>query len=216
MKDYEVEIKDEVRRNVEADLALMLKEIKNEDLRKGVVEAWALSLTLNGFSAVHDLEGSGLYNVLVLKKGTQEKHLCTVARIALAIGRAFKEENPNNPVDLDVLIAGGLLHDVGKPPQYNTAKLKKWAEAPYLEGDPMVEHSMYGYYICMLVGLPPRVAHIPAVHDENYGVQRSLEATIVHNADGLAWFCPMLLGELDTSYPFSVLKKWPYKKPGEP
>ena len=212
-----VEIKDEVRRNVEEDLP-MLQEIKDEKLRSLVVEAWALSLTLNGFTAVHDLQGSGITDILVLKEGQQNKHLNAVARIALNIGKAVLEEWPDNPLNLDYLVAGALLHDVGKPPEYNVEKMKLWKEKPYLMGCPSASHSAYGYYICMTVGLPEEVCHIPSVHDAEGdlpGMMRSQEATIVHQADGLAWFCPMLAGDLDPKYPFTQIKSFPYKKMGE-
>ena len=217
MKDHDVIVSDTVRRNVEEDLT-MLKEIRDPELKRLVIEAWATSLTLNGFSAVHELQGSGMLDLLVLKEGTQADHLNLVAKISLAVGKALKEQCPDYEIDFDLLVAGGLLHDVGKPPEYNPENLKKWAEAPYREGNPPVSHAMYGYYICMLVGLPLRVAHIPAAHDqegEMYSMQRSLEAMIVHYADGISWFAPMALGKLDTRYPFSIQKTWPFKKPGE-
>ena len=215
--DREVIIPDEVRKNVEEDL-VMLKEIKDPELRKGVIEAWSASLVLNGFTAVHDIQGSGIYNCLVLKEGSQADHLNTVARIALGIAKGLLDQRPYLKIDLDLVVAGALLHDVGKPPEYNLEKRKFWTEHPEYEGFPPVSHAMYGFYICMLVGLPMRVAHIPATHcqeGEMHCIQRSIESTIVHTADWVSWDCFIVLKELDTSYPFVQPRIFPGKEPGE-
>lgn len=214
--DREVVITDEVRKNVEEDLE-MLKEVHDPELRRLVIEAWATSLTLNGFKAIHELEGSGIYHCLVLKEGSQADHLNTVARIALGIAKGLLEQRPYLKIDLDLIVAGALLHDVGKPPEYNLDKRKFWSENPAYEGNPPVSHAMYGFYICMLVGLPMRVAHIPATHCQEgqmHCIQRSIESVIVHAADYVSWDCYMVLGEMNTDYTFVQPREFPFKKPG--
>ena len=75
-------VPDSIRANVKEDLSPMLGEIKDPQMRDYVVEAWAASLFLNGFTAVHELQGSGALDVLVQKNASQAAHLCGTAKIS--------------------------------------------------------------------------------------------------------------------------------------
>jgi putative nucleotidyltransferase with HDIG domain len=95
---------------------------------------------------------------------------------------------PELPLNRDVLVAGALLHDVGKPLEYSADNQRRWEQAPRTEGWPPTRHSVNGWHVCLSVGLPLRVAHIPAAHSrEGELVVRSLECTIVHYADHAYW-----------------------------
>ena len=176
-----------IRANVRKELP-ELELIQDTVLRNLAVEAWSVSLSKYGFSAISELQGSGAYDILVLKEGTQVDHLRGVTRIALAIAREFAAIYPDMLIDFDAIIAGGLLHDVGKPIEYNCTNRHQWTEHPEIEGSPAVRHSVQGYHICSLVGLPLKIAHIVGSHSKEGGfIHRSLEASIVHTADELYW-----------------------------
>jgi 23S rRNA maturation-related 3'-5' exoribonuclease YhaM len=210
---YGEKISDEIRQNVRDDLP-MLAEIKSEEMREWVVEAWATSLFLNGFSAIRELQGSGMRDILVEKNATQADHLCGVASLSKAIGEAFLKKDPKLEIDIDTLVAGGLLHDLGKPLMYNVENMTAWMKDPYKEGNPSATHAMYGYYICMLLGLPTYICHIPANHcveAEAGGVIRSIACTIVNHADYVYWDALKVLGWIDTSYSFRDLRLQPYQ-----
>ena len=207
-------VPDSIRANVKEDLSPMLGEIKDPQMRDYVVEAWAASLFLNGFTAVHELQGSGALDVLVQKNASQAAHLCGTAKMSKGIGEALLAMYPALPIDIDLLVAGGLLHDVGKPPEYNKDNRRRWMEKPYLVGNPPVSHALYGYYICMALELPLELACIPGVHcteGELHGIQRSIAATIVHYADWMYWDCMKVLGELDASFPYADVILAPYQ-----
>jgi len=98
-------------------------------------------------------------------------------------------------IDRDIVVAGGLCHDVGKPWEYDPANRKRWEGNPRKTGLPSLRHSTYGAHLCLLVGLPEEVAHIASAHSgEGELLVRSLENTIVHMADIGYWTTMLAAG----------------------
>ena len=85
------------------------------------------------------------------------------------------------PVNMDVLIAGAILADVGKLLEYEldgNGKLIQGAYGKYLR------HPFSGVSLAEECDLPPEVCHIIAAHaHEGDLVKRTTEAYIVHHAD---------------------------------
>jgi 23S rRNA maturation-related 3'-5' exoribonuclease YhaM len=52
---------------------------------------------------------------MTLKKGTQADHIRGVTRLAIAIADDFTANFPGIPIKRDIVVAGALCHDVGKP-----------------------------------------------------------------------------------------------------
>ena len=90
----------------------------------------------------------------------------------------FKEELP---VNMDVLIAGALLADVGKLLEYEVDENGNSFQGKYGE---YLRHPFSGVSLAEQCGVPPEVCHIIAAHAaEGDLVKRSTEAYIVHHAD---------------------------------
>ncbi len=85
------------------------------------------------------------------------------------------------PVDLDVVVAGAILADVGKLLEYEGdggGGSRQSARGKYLR------HPFTGVALAMECGLPDAVSHIVATHaGEGSMVARTTEAWIVHHAD---------------------------------
>jgi putative nucleotidyltransferase with HDIG domain len=85
------------------------------------------------------------------------------------------------PVDLDTVIAGAILADVGKLLEYEgdgEGGSRQSARGKYLR------HPFTGVALAMECGLPDAVTHIIATHaGEGNMVARTTEAWIVHHAD---------------------------------
>ncbi|HYW94239.1 MAG TPA: HDIG domain-containing protein, partial [Bacteroidales bacterium] len=84
------------------------------------------------------------------------------------------------PVNMDVLIAGAILADVGKLLEYvkEDDKPVQGVYGKYLR------HPFSGVSLAEQCGVPPEVCHIIAAHaGEGDHVKRTTEATIVHHAD---------------------------------
>jgi putative nucleotidyltransferase with HDIG domain len=88
------------------------------------------------------------------------------------------------PIDLDTVIAGAILADVGKLLEYEKVdgKSRQSQRGRYLR------HPFTGVALAMACGVPDRVCHIIAAHaDEGNLVKRTTEAFIVHHADFMSF-----------------------------
>ena len=180
-------ITDELRARVRKELP-EVDEIRDPELAAKVVEAWALALASSSFGAIAEIEPSGNPGVNTLKRGSQTDHIRGVTRMALALAEQLQAQLPDLRIDRDVLIAGALCHDVGKPWEFDSANRRRWEADPRAAGLPSIRHPAFGVHVCLAVGLPEEVAHCAAAHSgEGELLVRSLENTIVHHADYAFW-----------------------------
>ena len=94
------------------------------------------------------------------------------------VNEFFKDELP---VDMDVLIAGAILADVGKLLEYVLDENGKAVQGTYGK---YLRHPFSGVSLAESCGVPAEVCHIIATHaGEGNMVKRSTEAYIVHHAD---------------------------------
>jgi len=85
------------------------------------------------------------------------------------------------PVNMDVLISGAILADVGKLLEYELDNNGKAVQGKYGQ---YLRHPFSGVSLAEECGLPPEVCHIIAAHaHEGDLVKRTTEAYIVHHAD---------------------------------
>lgn len=179
---------DELRTSVRSSLP-EIGEIKNEDLRNRVVEAWALALSQTEFTSIDEIRASGNPTTPPMVRGTQSDHLRGVARLAVAMADTM-ESVINAPigVDRDILWACGLCHDLGKPFEFSPRNQERWKSNPSVSGYPAIRHPVYGAHIALTVGLPEKVAHCCGAHSgEGELIERSLENTLIHHADRSWW-----------------------------
>ena len=180
-------VTDELRARVRAELP-EVEEIRDPKLAVKVVEAWALALASSSFSAIAEIEPSGNPGVNTLKRGSQTDHIRGVTRMAMALADQLCGLLPDLQIDRDIVIAGGLCHDVGKPWEFDPENRRRWEGRPRRAGLPSIRHPAFGVHVCLTVGLPEEVAHCAAAHSgEGELLVRSLENTIVHHADYAFW-----------------------------
>jgi putative nucleotidyltransferase with HDIG domain len=115
-------------------------------------------------------------------KVTFMDHKRAVVHIARECGLKFNEFFKDElPVNMDVLIAGAILADVGKVLEYELDEKGKCVKGRYGK---YLRHPFSGVSLAEQCGVPPEVCHIIAAHaGEGDLVSRSVEATIVHHAD---------------------------------
>ena len=113
------------------------------------------------------------------------EHKRCVVHIARKAAESMKEFMGRAlPIDMDTVIAGAILADVGKLLEYETAdgKARQSKRGEYLR------HPFTGVALAMECGVPDAVCHIIAAHAaEGDLVKRSTEAYIVHHADFMAY-----------------------------
>jgi len=108
-------------------------------------------------------------------------HKHCVVHIARDAGMKMNSFFENElPVDMDVLIAGAILADVGKLLEYEL-KDGKAIQGKYGK---YIRHPFSGVALAEQCNVPPEVCHIIAAHaGEGDMIKRSVEAYIVHHAD---------------------------------
>ena len=85
------------------------------------------------------------------------------------------------PVNMDVLISGAILADVGKLLEYELDKNGVAVQGRYGQ---YLRHPFSGVSLAEECGVPPEVCHIIAAHaHEGDLVKRTTEAYIVHHSD---------------------------------
>jgi len=85
------------------------------------------------------------------------------------------------PVDMDVVIAGAILADVGKLLEYELDENGQAVQGAYGK---YLRHPFSGVSLAEECGVPAEICHIIAAHaGEGDMIKRSTEAYIVHHAD---------------------------------
>ena len=189
-------VTDALRRQVREELP-EVAQISDAGLREKAVEAWAFALANSSFKSIRDIPPAGNPDTNEAKRGDQTDHLRGVTRLAIGIAREMAAAYPELDIDMDVIVAGGLVHDVGKAWEFDPVNRKRWKASQKQSGRPSIRHPAYGAHICLTVGLPEEVAHIAMAHSgEGELLVRSLECMIVHQADYTFWNTLLAGGQL--------------------
>jgi putative nucleotidyltransferase with HDIG domain len=178
-----------LRRGVRKSLP-ELEQISDTELRDKVVEAWALALSQTNFPRIEDVPPEGNPGDWILQRGTQADHVRSVARLAIAMVDEIEDIFGAIGVNRDILIAAGLVHDVGKPFEMDPTNQRRWSNNPAATGYPSLRHPAYGAHIALTVGLPEPIVHCVGCHSmagEGRFVVAGLENIIVQHADDSMW-----------------------------
>ena len=159
-----------------------LEWIKDNSLREKTAKTWEIALERSVLTA-EDLEKIP-FTLLCgpdLKVSFMAHKRCVV-HVARASGEKMNEFFGNDlPINMDVLISGAILADVGKLLEYELDTEGKLIQGKYGQ---YLRHPFSGVALAEECGVPPEVCHIIAVHaHEGDLVKRTTEAYIVHHAD---------------------------------
>ncbi len=159
-----------------------LEWIKDLKLREKTAKTWELALERSVLKP-DDLERIP-FTLLCgpdLKVSFMDHKRCVV-HVAKESGEKMNQFfGVNLPVNMDVLIAGAILADVGKLLEYELDRNGKAVQGKYGQ---YLRHPFSGVSLAEECGVPPEVCHIIAAHaHEGDLVTRTTEAYIVHHAD---------------------------------
>lgn len=159
-----------------------LEWIKDESLREKTAMTWEKALQKSILTA-DDLDRIP-FTLLCgpdLKVSFMAHKRCVV-HIAKESGEKMNQFfGTDLPVNMDVLIAGAILADVGKLLEYELDGSGKSIQGKYGQ---YLRHPFSGVSLAEECGVPPEVCHIIASHaHEGDLVKRTTEAYIVHHAD---------------------------------
>lgn len=188
-------VTDALRRQIAEELP-EFELIGSLELKATAIEAWAYALTHSSFASIREIPPAGNPEVNQAVRGDQTDHLRGVTRLAIGIASEMAAAYPELAIDMDVVVAGGLLHDVGKAWEFDPINRQRWKTTQKRLGRPSIRHPAMGAHICLTVGLPEEIAHIAMAHSgEGELLLRSVECMIVHQADYTFWNV-LLAGDL--------------------
>lgn len=157
-----------------------LEWIQDMDLREKTAKTWEIALDRSVLTP-EDLKTIPFTLLVPDLKVSFMDHKRAVVHIARAAGNKCNEFFGNDlPVNMDVLIAGAILADVGKLLEYvlEDGKAVQGSYGKY------IRHPFSGVALAEECGVPPEVCHIIAAHaKEGDLVKRSTEAYLVHHTD---------------------------------
>jgi len=159
-----------------------LEWIKDISLREKTANTWELALERSVLST-SDLETIP-FTLLCgpdLKVSFMAHKRCVV-HVARECGEKMNAFfGADLPVNMDVLVSGAILADVGKLLEYELDTTGKSVQGKYGQ---YLRHPFSGVSLAEECGVPPEVCHIIAAHaHEGDLVKRTTEAYIVHHAD---------------------------------
>ncbi|MFZ0452552.1 MAG: HD domain-containing protein [Ignavibacteriaceae bacterium] len=154
--------------------------IKNENLREKVLNCWTYAIHKSVLS-IDDLNTIPFSLLIKDCNISFMNHKRTAVQLSVDIANRMKENFSDQiKIDMDILIAGAILIDVGKLVEYDKSDGKLITS----KAGKLLRHPFSGVAIADRFELPPEVQHIIAYHaKEGDSAKRSIEAIIVHHAD---------------------------------
>ncbi len=147
-------------------------QISDPKLAEGVAKTWQLAQERSSWK-MDDLPNIP-FTLLIPTTTSLVEHTRSVTRMAMAVGRERGDLN------MDYVIAGSLLHDVGKLLEYERSGQKIVKS----KSGELVRHPVSGYALTREIGLPLEVSHIVISHsEEGDKVRRTPEAILIHHCD---------------------------------
>lgn len=181
--------------HIEKLFSPFLERLTSADLREKVVACWVEGCRQGGWDSLDELESMPFTLVTDSRGVNFIEHTLAVTAGAIALYEAQKAHYRSMPftVDMDILIAGGILHDVGK-----LLEVEKYQRLDGSHGyrasrsGRFARHPVSGAILAGKVGLSEDILHIIACHaKEGEGRPQRVETILVHQAD-FATFNPLV------------------------
>ncbi|KYK33155.1 MAG: hypothetical protein AYK22_01205 [Thermoplasmatales archaeon SG8-52-3] len=159
------------RSDIEAVFSKELQWIKDDFLKNKVVDVWKEAAYRGCWKSLDDAP----FTLLIKDSGKLTDHTKRITNLAKVI---YDQRQEN--INLDFLIAGALLHDVGKLLEY------EYKDGEFVKCDygKKFRHPVSGALLAKELGLPDEVVLIIYAHShEGDNLKRSPEAVIVNHSD---------------------------------
>jgi putative nucleotidyltransferase with HDIG domain len=162
-----------------------LQWIENTRLRDQVTRTWQLALERTPLKP-GDLKKIPFTLLIPKCPTTFMDHKRCVVHIARESAKAMHQFMGHSlKIDMDIVVAGAILADVGKLLEYEIGPDGKSRQSSAGEA---LRHPFTGVALALECGVPTDVCHVIAAHAaEGDLVKRTTEAWIVHHADFMAF-----------------------------
>ncbi len=148
-----------------------LARISDAKLRKQTAEVWVEAMKRGGWQTLDGIPFTLLAGEV---EETLVQHTRMVTNQAMAVAEHRKD------LKGDLVVAGALLHDVGKLLEY----ARKDGTVGKSANGKILRHPVSGAGLAMVCGLPDEIVHIIAAHSkEGDLVERTPEAVLINHCD---------------------------------
>ncbi len=157
-----------------------LEWIISDELREKVLQCWIAAFESSTLIP-EDLRNIPFSLLIGNHKVSFINHKRTCVQIAVDIAKRMQHNfGEDITINIDYLIAGAILIDVGKIAEYEITE-DHLVTSQYGK---LIRHPFSGLSLAERCGLPPEVLHIIATHSvEGNSGKRTIESIIVHHAD---------------------------------
>ncbi len=154
--------------------------IKDDELRKKTLDAWVFAIE-NSVLTPEDLETIPFSLLIKDCQVSFMNHKRTCVQLSVDIARRMLENFGDEiRINMDLLISGAILIDIGKLLEYDMVDGKLVTS----DAGKIVRHPFSGVGIAARFDLPAEVQHIIGTHSKEGDLgYRTVESIIVHHAD---------------------------------
>ncbi|MCD4785626.1 MAG: HD domain-containing protein [Candidatus Eremiobacteraeota bacterium] len=154
--------------------------IKDKDLRNKTLEVWCDAMKQGGWTP-EDLDNMPFTLLLDPCPASFLTHTRSVTTITYQSGQTLKKFYGDKiDINLDYLVAGAILHDVGKLLEYE----KKDGKVVKSHSGKCLRHPFSGVGLGFKGGMPEEVLHMIAMHAKEGNLSKRMPgAILVHHAD---------------------------------
>jgi putative nucleotidyltransferase with HDIG domain len=179
-------------RDIEQLFGELLDQIYDKDIRAKTISLWLEGCRQGGWESVEQLKNMP-FTLLTDTHGINFiEHTIAVTRGAMGLARAQIDTYENQPYDIDMdrLIVGGLLHDIGK-----LVEIEPDGSGGYRKSmaGKLMRHPISGAVMAKEAGFDDGIANIIACHaKEGDGRPQVIETVLIHQAD-FSTFNPLVM-----------------------
>lgn len=156
--------------------------IKNGDLKEKVIAVNQEALEVGGYE-IEALDRLPFTLLIPDRDVSYRTHVRAITKMLDSVYHDYSSCYPGYPLNYDYLIAGGILHDVGKIVEYAEEPGKGFIKSPIGK---LMRHPFSGAGLAVKHDLPWEISHIIATHAaEGDGGFRTPEAVLIYKIDTL-------------------------------
>ena len=166
------------------DLWPEMEWIQDPELKEKTIQTWILAFERSPLEP-DDLNRIPFTLLVPNCPVTFMEHKRCVVHISRRSAEAMNEfMGKSLPLDMDTIISGAILIDVGKLLEYE----KVDGKAVQSQRGKLLRHPFTGVALAMECGIPDEICHMIAAHaGEGDLVKRTPEATVIHHADFMSF-----------------------------
>jgi len=170
----------------------LLSRIKDKNLARKVVDTWVLGCSRGHWETIEALKKMPFTLLVDTHPIGFVEHTIAVTAGAIGLARAQMENYSKMPyeIDFESLIAGALLHDIGKLLEYEPDGKGGYRQS---YNGKCARHPISGAILASEVGLSDKIINMIACHaEEGRGRPQRIETVLIHQAD-FATFNPFAM-----------------------